>query len=30
MVDCEIPDYTAEAIVTVGDVVKFLEKNATT
>ena len=28
--DCEIPDDTAETIVTVGDVVKFLENNATT
>jgi acyl carrier protein len=25
---CEIPDDTAETIVTVGDAVKFLEKNA--
>ena len=26
--DCEIPDDVAETILTVGDVVKFLEKNA--
>ncbi|MGB6534386.1 MAG: acyl carrier protein [Xanthobacteraceae bacterium] len=26
--NCEIPDDTAETILTVGDAVKFLEKNA--
>ena len=25
---CEIPDYAAETILTVGDATKFLEKNA--
>jgi len=26
--NCEIPDDTAETILTVGDAIKFLEKNA--
>jgi acyl carrier protein len=26
--DCEIPDDAAETILTVGDAIKFLEKNA--